>query len=70
MAGSWIRRIIAGGALVVGAVGPVAAQLGMVSLDVRVPKRPIPVPSDGQAHLVYELRATNIGRTGYAVQRI
>lgn len=70
MAGSWIKRIVVGVALVAGAAGPGSAQLGMVSLDVRVPKRPIPVTSDGQAHLVYELRATNIGFSGYAVQRL
>ncbi len=70
MAGSWIKRIMVGVALVAGAAGPSSAQLGMVTLDVRVPKRPIPVTSDGQAHLVYELRATNIGLGGYAVQRL
>ncbi len=70
MAGSRIKRIMAGLALAAGMAVPVSAQLGMAALDVRVPKRPIPVVSDGQAHLVYELRATNIGRSGYAVQRI
>lgn len=62
--------VMAGVALVAGMAVPTAAQLNMAALDVRVPKRPIPVTSDGQAHLVYELRATNIGRSGYGVQRL
>lgn len=49
----------------------VVAQLkGMVPVDIRVPKNPIPVPANGMDRLVYELRVTNLGRRGLGIKRV
>lgn len=48
-----------------------AAQLpGMVPFEVRVPRAPTAVPSEGRDHLVYELRITNLARRGGALRRV
>ena len=44
------------------AATPAAAQLKLVSLDIRVPIAPTPVAADGKTLLVYELRVTNLDR--------
>ena len=50
---------------------PAVAQLkGIVPLDIRVPKNPIPVVADGRLRMVYELRVTNVGRTGLRLKRV
>lgn len=52
------------------APGALAAQLRMVPFDIRVPKEPTAVASDGRNHLIYELRITNTGRRGYGIKRL
>jgi len=46
------------------------AQLRLPPFDIRVPKPPTAVASDGTHHLIYELRITNTGRTDYALQQL
>ena len=59
-------------AVLVGVSAPsiARAQLGLVPVDIRVPKAPAAALSGGQAHFVYELRMTNIGRRDVALQRL
>lgn len=53
------------------APSPLFAQLkGMIPVDIRVPKPPIAVWSEGQQRLVYELRVTNIGRKSLGIKRV
>jgi len=58
------------GVLAVTAPSVARAQLGLVPLDIRVPKAPTPVASDGLTHFIYELRVTNLGRTDYTINEI
>lgn len=59
-------------AVLLGVAAPslVRAQLRLVPVDIRVPKAPMAAISSGQAHFVYELRMTNIGRRDLALQRL
>jgi murein DD-endopeptidase MepM/ murein hydrolase activator NlpD len=65
-----MRVVLTIATLLLAAVPPSAAQFRLIGLDIRVPKAPVAVPSAGRAHLVYELRVSNLGRQGYAMQRV
>ena len=63
-------RFLVALALLVTPSTAVAQLEGMVPFDIRVAKNPIPVLADGHDRLVYELRVTNVGRRGLAIQRV